>query len=654
MINSNVECSTCGEEIQVPLTNFTSGMVCGNYWLQKKIGSGNVSEIFSAKKLSDNEKVYLKVLSPAVTLEHEYVERFMIEMCRSHQIDSPQVISVFETGKMNGHYYLATRFVEGECLDKRVERTGPMSEKEALKICLKIARILRTCWHDYGIVHQSIRPSNILVNEAGEVFLLDVGNSKQLLISPQVSIERLDNQGTLADFMSPEQAEGQIELDASSDIYSLGATLFYLLTGTKPYTGSDTTQVMLKHLNNPAPNPRRRSEDVSEDTARFIRAMMETRNPENRIYSWRDVVGRIKQLLKSRTYGSGTEATLQTQLQPAPDFEGEPAHAEASPKQGIPLPIIIFIVTGVILIIALFAGIAIVISNMEKGDDRSQEGVEGKPQPPKVHKFDDEVLRKNISTLLRAANRRPANIDEYQSRLKAMRKKTTEPSQVKMLDDAIQKMETKKKEIQNFMEGAPNSGTRRSNPDETVAANRSTANALAGRDAAQYPKGYRDLMIIGPFYAGTSETAKFFLPVDNNGLPKNVGKSVRNSKGKELAWAKPYAQEPAGKVKLDELYNSDDRNNAHAYAYLNVKAVDDKECDIRVTHDNSMAIWLNGRSIYRHSEHSPKERAQSVKFRSGDNHLLIRCWNQYGGWSFSFWVAERRSTKAATGLSFVY
>ncbi|OVE81059.1 hypothetical protein BVY04_04205 [bacterium M21] len=462
MINRTVPCGSCQEEFLVPLTNFSAGVVTGTYWIQRKVGTGNVSEIFLAKRLADNEKVYLKVLSPCVTPSKKLVEQFMIEMCRSHQIDHPNVISVFETGKMNGHYYLASKYIEGECLDNRIERTGPMTEKEALKLCLKVARVLRTCWHDFGIVHRSVRPSNILVSDGGEVFVLDVGNSKQLLINPpEVTLERLNNMGTLADFMSPEQAQNMVDLDCSSDIYSLGATLFYLLTGTKPYTGSDTTQVMLKHLNSDVPNPMKRPGEVSRETAQLIRAMMDT-SPDGRIYSWREVVNRIKQLLKTRTHGSKTESALNTKFGQTPQFGiDEAALLQKQEKKKSPAIIFLSIIVAVILLVGIVGGIAIVSNNSERDDITMPDPPRGRlprqrgttPATPIGKRIDPTQLGKMVTTIGRGYERHPESYQKYSERMAKLLERTDDPEQIKIIKTGLKKMKEKKAKYDRMMKG---------------------------------------------------------------------------------------------------------------------------------------------------------------------------------------------------------
>lgn len=436
MIGYPTQCSVCNGKFAIPLTNFTAGMVSGNYWLQKCIGTGNISQTFVAKRMDDNEKVFLKILSPCVTVVHEDVEQFMIEMCRSHQIDHPNLLSVYETGKMNGHYYLATRFVNGECLDKRIERTGPLSEKEALRLCLKIARILRSCWHDYGIVHRAIKPQNILVNDAGEVFMLDVGNCKQLLISDDVPLERMDNLGTLGDYMSPEEAKGVVDVDCSSDIYSLGATLFFLMTGTKPYVGSDTTQVLLKHLNEPTPSVAQRSGDVTESTAKFIRSMMDS-DQDNRIFSWREVVSTLKQLLKSKTLGTGTDRALKTQASTSTDFADEVRTSIMTEEAALPKPFPV-IKAAIIAMIAIFVlGVAAATAIFISRKKPKQIDITRKVGNPSGKAIPDKTFKAQISAIKTGIGKGRSSAERQVPKIKRMLKNTDDSAQVKIIKKLI-------------------------------------------------------------------------------------------------------------------------------------------------------------------------------------------------------------------------
>ncbi|OVE81564.1 hypothetical protein BVY04_02870 [bacterium M21] len=438
-INTKQKCRSCQNEYIVPITSISAGLVQGDYWVQRKIGSGNVGETFLAKRVSDNTKVFLKVLCPSLTGDPQCVNNFMIEICRSHQVDNAHIVSAFETGKLHGHYYIATPFVNGECLDQRIERDGPLSEKEVLKVALKTARLLRHAWQDYSLVHRSLRPSNILLTETSDVYLLDMGNSKHLLAPPPTPLDRLNFQGTVADYVSPEQAQGITNIDCTSDIYSLGATLFYLLTGTKPYRGEDTTQVLEKHLRSKAPDATKRSKQVSAETAMLIRKMM-AKDAGERIRTWHGVIKEIKGILKTMTHGVATAETLKTQLKHTTNPKAETLAMK--PTSGLDSKVLIGGGAAALVAVFVIAAGAILMINQEP--DKTTKGISRQAGAaavaPEVRRVNPEAFASRIKWIVEKAERYPNWGHKCMARLDELRQQTDDPKQIKDIQAATKKV----------------------------------------------------------------------------------------------------------------------------------------------------------------------------------------------------------------------
>ncbi len=480
-IGTLINCRDCNEPLTVPLTGFCSGMVLGDFWVHHSIGVGAVSEVFLAKRLSNDEQVFLKVLSPLATVDEENVQRFIQAVSVSQQIDHPNIISVQEMGLYQDHYFLATRYVDGKCLDQIVEDEGPFSEKEALEICLKVAALMRRQWREHALVHQALKPANILMNDEREIFLLDVGNSKQLLVPPSGSIEEINPMGNLFDFMSPEQIQGMPNLDCSSDIYALGTTLFYLVTGTRPYEDTATTTIAQKHLFKPAPDPKTQQVEVSEATVKLIRAMMRDKREEE-IDTWDDLIRRAKRILKGRTReGAVVKDFSRSHIKPItrpafrktpdrkrdggerPRTRGERPRTRAdwhqrhtSERLDRPLSpppagnnrtaIIIGVAAAVFFVII---GVGIWAANRgggaTTGKTRSAYG---------YRRLDEQVLLQQLQSALTQATQNPALADRYAGELRGLRRQTNDPVQQQQIDQTISQIQ----DIKKARQGEPHAG----------------------------------------------------------------------------------------------------------------------------------------------------------------------------------------------------
>ncbi|MCJ8329326.1 MAG: serine/threonine protein kinase [Lentisphaeria bacterium] len=302
-------CRECGSVFNVPMTSVTSGMVDSGFWIQKYIGRGDVSEVFIAQQTSNKEKIFMKFLSPAVSGNNQAADSYISQLLVSRQFQHPNIIPALDSGMMSEHPFIAFAYVDAHSLNDLIHDEGPMEEKDALKIIIKATRPLRYVWEEFNTVHGAVKPSNIKVDDDGNVFLIDFCNNKRLLAAGGITLDGMNHSGTVADFMSPEQAKGFNELDCRSDIYSLGVTLFYLLTGQTPYTGTDTTQILEQHLSAPVPDILEHNTEISDDCVDLIYDMM-AKDPDERILDWVELGSRIKPLLKRGKVGSQTNLDM--------------------------------------------------------------------------------------------------------------------------------------------------------------------------------------------------------------------------------------------------------------------------------------------------------------------------------------------------------
>ncbi len=224
----------------------------GEYLLLERIGAGGMGEVFRAEHRTMNRQVALKILSRSIADRPDLLERFFHEIRAVAKLMHPNIVTAFDAGSAGGVHYLVMELVVGELLSKRVMREGPLPPALAVEILAQAARGLEYA-HRLGIIHRDIKPSNMMLSLTGPtpvLKILDFGLA-QLERPRELSDTNRVFMGTV-EYMSPEQVEHPDKVDARSDLYSLGATLFFLLTGKAMFQG-EQMQVAVAQLRQPAP-----------------------------------------------------------------------------------------------------------------------------------------------------------------------------------------------------------------------------------------------------------------------------------------------------------------------------------------------------------------------------------------------------------------
>ncbi|MFO1065328.1 MAG: Hsp70 family protein [Pirellulales bacterium] len=217
--------------------------ILGEYLLLERIGAGGMGEVFRAEHRTMNRLVALKVLSRAFADRKDLLERFFHEIRAVAKLMHPNIVTAFDAGSAGGVYYLVMELVEGELLSRHVTEKGPLNTIPATDMLVQAARGLDYA-HRLGVIHRDIKPSNLMLSRTGTLKILDFGLA-QLERPRELKSANRVFMGTV-EYMSPEQIEHPEKVDARSDLYSLGATLFYLLTG-KPMFGGDAMQIAVAH-----------------------------------------------------------------------------------------------------------------------------------------------------------------------------------------------------------------------------------------------------------------------------------------------------------------------------------------------------------------------------------------------------------------------
>ena len=270
------------------------GLVIGRYTVLDKLGAGGMGMVFKAQHRRLKQVIALKILPPSLTRNAELVQRFHREAETAAKLNHPNIVRALDADDAGGTHFLVMEFVEGSNLSNLVRTRGVFSPAKALDTMIQAARGLAVA-HDAGIVHRDIKPSNLMIDAAGVVKILDLGLAR-LTGEQSPDGDAITMSGSLmgtVDFMSPEQAFDPRLADARSDIYSLGCTLYFLLTGTGPYQGASLMQRLLAHREQPVPNLRLRRPDVSVALNELFRKMV-AKDPKDRPGSMAELSERLE------------------------------------------------------------------------------------------------------------------------------------------------------------------------------------------------------------------------------------------------------------------------------------------------------------------------------------------------------------------------
>jgi tRNA A-37 threonylcarbamoyl transferase component Bud32 len=242
----------------------------GRCLLEEKIGEGGMGEVYRARHLALDREVAVKVLPPKSTLQVHHVERFFAEARSAAKLDHPNIVTVHDVGEDRGAYYIVMQLIRGEAVKSIISDRGAMDIREALSIARQTADALDYA-HTKKIVHRDVKTANILVDSGGHVTIVDFGLTKDI-----ASDARLTSAGIVVgtvQYMSPEQAEGK-PVDGRSDLYSLGITLFEMLTGHVPFTGNSPWHILTKHQKEVAPDIRQYRPDIPDRLASLVARLL--------------------------------------------------------------------------------------------------------------------------------------------------------------------------------------------------------------------------------------------------------------------------------------------------------------------------------------------------------------------------------------------
>lgn len=266
------------------------GMMIGDrYEILEKIGTGGMSDVYKAKDHKLNRFVAVKVLKQEFSENANFVSKFRIEAQAAAGLMHPNIVNVYDVGEEGENHYIVMELVDGITLKKYIEKKARLSVKEAVSIAIQVSMGIEAA-HNNHIIHRDIKPQNIIISKEGKVKVTDFGIAKAATSNTITS-----NVMGSVHYTSPEQARGGYS-DEKSDIYSLGITMFEMLTGRVPFNGETTVAIAIKHIQEEFPSPREYVSEIPVCVEQIVFKCCQ-KSPDRRYQSMSELIVDLKQSL---------------------------------------------------------------------------------------------------------------------------------------------------------------------------------------------------------------------------------------------------------------------------------------------------------------------------------------------------------------------
>ncbi len=252
-----------------------SGSSISGYKILGKLGAGAMATVYKAKQISLDRIVAIKKLPKKFSSNPQFIERFFAEGRAAAQLNHPNIVQAFDVGNEGDLYYFVMEYVEGRSVHDDIVTHKRYKESEAVEIAIQVAEALEHA-HDRGLIHRDVKPKNIMITKEGVVKLADMGLARAMSDVEAAEAEAGRAFGTPY-YISPEQIRGEKDIGPPADIYSLGVTLYHMVTGSVPFEGKNPSSVMHKHLKNELIPPDHVNPKLSAGVSEIIEMMMAKR-----------------------------------------------------------------------------------------------------------------------------------------------------------------------------------------------------------------------------------------------------------------------------------------------------------------------------------------------------------------------------------------
>lgn len=285
-----VQCPSCLHSFTAPKSPYQEGTVIGDFIIGEKIGEGSIGAVFEAEQLSLARTVALKILLSNLA-DNKSVKLFLKEARAAARLSHANLVQGLAAGEENGICYMAMNYIKGETLWERIKRENHIPVDESLHIIQQVAEALFYAWDEAEIIHRDIKPENIMISDEGLVKIADLG----LAVYQKETNKKTTDVSGSPSYMSPEQFMGE-KLDTRSDIYSLGVSLYQMLSGELPFKSDTIEGVAKQHFEDEASSLSNVVPGISKTISTLVKRMM-AKHPDDR---FKDMESLLKRIWKIR------------------------------------------------------------------------------------------------------------------------------------------------------------------------------------------------------------------------------------------------------------------------------------------------------------------------------------------------------------------
>lgn len=292
-----VQCGKCGEITTAPSSRVSSGVLIGNdFIILEEIGRGGMGIVYLSHQVSLDRPAALKILSSKYASNSEFIADFIKEARAAAKLNHPHIVQAYAVGEEEGIYFFAMEFIDGETMKAILKREKLVPVDKALITIQQIAEALDYAWKEQKLIHRDIKPDNIMITKNGRAKLADLGLAR---VATEIDDSEKDEVMGTPQYISPEHLTGR-PMDFRSDIYSLGATFFHIITGRFPFCGNNAVEIARKQVEEPLEYPKNVNPAVPESACQIIMKMME-KNPEDRYKSAEELAEDLRLARRGKT-----------------------------------------------------------------------------------------------------------------------------------------------------------------------------------------------------------------------------------------------------------------------------------------------------------------------------------------------------------------
>ena len=325
---SVAECPMCGNVTMIPVQGVAPGMLIDDFELESPLGSGILGEVWLANQVSMKRPVAIKILSPAIAMNPKSMSHFMDDVRNIGKLSHPYIVPAIKAGNKGQIYYLAYEYIKGKSLASLISEGKPLDESETLRYAESIAEALMYAWNKHEILHRDLSPDHVIIDSHGRPMIIDMAISKT--IAEDASVTKTGIILGSPPFMSFELINGKKDIDSRADIFSLGAIIYSMATGSLPYENIPPAKLFMMQLKESFPKVRDKNPKASERLARLVE-IMTAKKRAYRQRSWEDVIFDLRLVMAGKMPDTPQPPSLSNNL--TDKFESCPKIKCAHPKR---------------------------------------------------------------------------------------------------------------------------------------------------------------------------------------------------------------------------------------------------------------------------------------------------------------------------------